>query len=162
MYSPIIPAAFVFTSAIPIGWRSVFIVAGMLPMGIALVKTNAAGMIGEYIAATFGGYGAVTMAAALVAITMVLVQAMNAAVVATIMGPIAINIAHASGFDPRAMVMSVAVAASMAFVTPLGHPVNVLVMGPAGYGFKDFVKVGLPLAALLFVVAMAFLWLFWM
>jgi di/tricarboxylate transporter len=145
-----------------IGWRSVFIVAGMLPMGIALVKTNAAGMIGEYIAATFGGYGAVTMAAALVAITMVMVQAMNAAVVATIMGPIAINIAHASGFDPRAMVMSVAVAASMAFVTPLGHPVNVLVMGPAGYGFKDFVKVGLPLAVLLFVVAMAFLWLFWM
>jgi di/tricarboxylate transporter len=145
-----------------IGWRSVFIVAGMLPMGIALVKTNAAGMIGEYIAATFGGYGAITMAAALVAITMVMVQAMNAAVVATIMGPIAINIAHASGFDPRAMVMSVAVAASMAFVTPLGHPVNVLVMGPAGYGFKDFVKVGLPLAVLLFVVAMAFLWLFWM
>jgi di/tricarboxylate transporter len=145
-----------------IGWRSVFIVAGMLPMGIALVKTNAAGMIGEYIAATFGGYGAITMAAALVAITMVLVQAMNAAVVATIMGPIAINIAHASGFDPRAMVMSVAVGASMAFVTPLGHPVNVLVMGPAGYGFKDFVKVGLPLAVLLFVVAMVCLSLFWL
>jgi di/tricarboxylate transporter len=78
------------------------------------------------------------------------------------MGPIAINIAHASGFDPRALVMSIAVATSMAFVTPLGHPVNVLVMGPAGYGFKDFVKVGLPLAVLLFVVAMVFLSLFWL
>ena len=145
-----------------IGWRSVFIIAGMLPMGIALVKTNAAGLIGEYIGGAFGGYGAVAMAAALVAVTMVLVQAMNAAVVAAIMGPIAINIAHASGFDPRALVMSVAVASSMAFVTPLGHPVNVLVMGPAGYGFKDFVKVGLPLAVLLFVVAMVCLSLFWL
>ena len=145
-----------------IGWRSVFIIAGMLPMGIALVKTNAAGLTGEYVAATFGSYGPVVMAAALVALTMVLVQVMNSAVVAAIMGPIAINIAHASGFDPRALVMSVAVASSMAFVTPLGHPVNVLVMGPAGYGFKDFVKVGLPLAVLLFVVAMVFLSLFWL
>lgn len=145
-----------------IGWRSVFIIAGMLPMGIALVKTNAAGMIGQYVAGTFGSYGPVAMAAALVAITMVMVQAMNSAVVATIMGPIAINIALSSGVDPRALVMSVAVASSMAFVTPLGHPVNVLVMGPAGYGFKDFVKVGLPLAVLLFVVAMVFLSLFWL
>lgn len=145
-----------------IGWRSVFIVAGMLPMGIALVKTNAAGLVGEYIGNTFGGHGAVLMAAGLVVITMVLVQVMNAAVVATIMGPIAINIALSSGFDPRALVMSVAVASSMAFVTPLGHPVNVLVMGPAGYRFKDFVKVGLPLAVLLFVVAMVFLGVFWL
>ena len=145
-----------------IGWRSVFIIAGMLPMGIALVKTNAAGMTGDYVAATFGSYGPVAMAAALVAITMVLVQVMNSAFVAAIMGPIAINIAISSGFDPRALVMSVAVASSMAFVTPLGHPVNVLVMGPAGYGFKDFVRVGLPLAVLLFVVAMVCLSLFWL
>lgn len=145
-----------------IGWRSVFIVAGMLPMGIALVKTNAAGMIGDYIGTTFGSYGPVAMAAALVALTMLLVQVMNAAVVATVMGPIAITIALSSGFDPRAMVMSVAIAASMAFVTPLGHPVNVLVMGPAGYKFKDFVRVGLPLAFLLFIVAMVFLRVFWL
>ena len=145
-----------------IGWRSVFIIAGMLPMGIALVKTNAAGMIGEYVAATFGSYGVIAVTAALVAITMLLSQVMNSAVVATIMGPIAINVALSSGFDPRALVMSIAVATSMAFVTPLGHPVNVLVMGPAGYGFKDFVKVGLPLAVLLFVVAMVFLGVFWL
>jgi di/tricarboxylate transporter len=145
-----------------IGWRTVFIVAGMLPMGIALVKTNAAGMAGEYIAQTFGSQGVILMVAGLVAATMLMVQVMNTVVVATIMGPIAIHIAQQSGFDPRALVMGVAVAASMAFVTPLGHPVNVLVMGPAGYRFRDFVKVGLPLAGLLFVVAMAFLWMFWL
>ena len=145
-----------------IGWRSVFIIAGMLPMGIALVKTNAAGIVGQYVAATFGGESVVVVTAALVLVTMVLVQMLNAAVVATIVGPIAINIAHQSGFDPRALVMAIAVACAMAFVTPLGHPVNVLVMGPAGYRFKDFVRVGLPLAVLLFFISMAFLWLFWL
>ncbi len=145
-----------------IGWRSVFIIAGMLPMGIALVKTNAAGIVGEYAAMVFGSYGQVAMAAGLVVITMVFVQLLNTAVVAAIMGPIAINIATASGFDARALVMSVAVATSFAFVTPLGHPVNILVMGPAGYSFRDFFRVGFPLAMLLFLVAMAFLILFWL
>ena len=145
-----------------IGWRSVFLVAGMLPMGIALTKTNAAGLIAEQVVWIAGGNGHIIMTAAIVAATMLLVQTVNGAVVATIMGPVAINIAQQAGADPRALVMAVAVAASMAFVTPLGHPVNVLVMGPGGYNFKDFVKVGLPLALLLFVVSMAFLWLFWM
>ncbi|MGD9590561.1 MAG: SLC13 family permease [Pyrinomonadaceae bacterium] len=145
-----------------IGWRSVFIVAGMLPMGIALVKTNAAGIVGQYVAATFGGQGVVMVGAALVLITMLLVQIMNTAVVATIMGPVAINIAQQAGFDARALVMCVAVASAMAFVTPLGHPVNVLVMGPAGYSFRDFLRVGFPLAVLLYFVSMGFLYLFWL
>jgi di/tricarboxylate transporter len=93
---------------------------------------------------------------------MVLVQILNTAVVATIMGPVAINIAQQTGTDARALVMCVAVASAMAFVTPLGHPVNVLVMGPGGYGFRDFVKVGAPLAFLMFFVSMLFLWMFWL
>lgn len=144
-----------------IGWRSVFLVAGMLPMGIALTKTNAAGLIAEQVVWLAGGNGQIVLMGSIVAATMLLVQTVNGPVVATVMGPVAINIAQQSGADPRTMVMAVAVAASMAFVTPLGHPVNVLVMGPGGYNFKDFVKVGLPLAVLLFFVSMAFLWLFW-
>ncbi len=145
-----------------IGWRSVFLVAGMLPMGIALTKTNAAGLIAEHVIWLTGGNGHLIIMASIVAATMLLVQTVNGPVVATVMGPVAINIAQQSGVDPQSLVMAVAVAASMAFVTPLGHPVNVLVMGPGGYNFKDFVKVGLPLAVLLFFVAMGFLWLFWM
>lgn len=145
-----------------IGWRSVFLVAGMLPMGIALVKTDAAGLFSGYFATTVGGGGAFLIAAGLVLVTMVLVQILNTAVVATIMGPVAINIAQQTGTDPRALVMSVAVASAMAFVTPLGHPVSVLVMGPGGYRFRDFVKVGLPLAVVLFVVTMLFLKVFWL
>jgi di/tricarboxylate transporter len=145
-----------------IGWRSVFLVAGMLPMGIALTKTNAAALIADQVVWLAGGNGRIVLMGSIVAATMLLVQTVNGAVVATVMGPVAINIAQQAGADPRTMVMAVAVAASMAFVTPLGHPVNVLVMGPGGYNFKDFVKVGLPLAVLLFFVAMALLWLFWM
>ncbi|MGD9563967.1 MAG: SLC13 family permease [Pyrinomonadaceae bacterium] len=144
------------------GWRSVFLVAGMLPMGIALSKTNAAAWLASHMVGAIGGLGSLALLGSLFLVTALLVQTVNGAVVATVMGPLAISIAEQSGIDPRAMAMSVAVAASMAFITPLGHPVNVLVMGPGGYSFRDFVRVGLPMAGLLFVVSMTFLYLFWM
>lgn len=144
------------------GWRSVFLVAGMLPMGIALSKTNAAAWLASHMVAAIGGFGSLALLASLFLVTALLVQTVNGAVVATVMGPLAISIAEQSGIDPRALAMGVAVAASMAFITPLGHPVNVLVMGPGGYSFRDFVRVGLPMAAILFVVSMTFLYLFWM
>jgi len=85
----------------------------------------------------------------------------NGAVVAAIVGPMAINIALQMHTDPRAMAMGVALATSMAFITPLGHPVNVLVMSPGGYNFRDFVKVGLPLTVILFFVVMLLMPIFW-
>jgi len=94
-------------------------------------------------------------------VTILLTQAVNGAVAAAIIGPIAIGIAQQAGIDPRSMVMGVAMAGSMAFITPLGHAVNVLVMSPGGYSFKDFLKVGLPLTALLFIVTLLILPLFW-
>lgn len=144
-----------------IGWKSVFLVAGMLPMGIALTKTNAAGLAAMEILNVFGGRGHLLLLAGLFIITVALTQMINGAVAAVIIGPIAIQIAQHAGADPRAMVMGVAIATSMAFITPLGHPVNILVMSPGGYGFWDFMKVGLPLTVLLFIVVMIFLPLFW-
>jgi len=144
-----------------IGWRSVFLVAGMLPMGIALSKTNAAGIAAGEILEVFGGHGALPLLAGVMIVTILLTQAVNGAVAAAIIGPIAIGIAQQAGIDPRSMVMGVAMAGSMAFITPLGHAVNVLVMSPGGYSFKDFLKVGLPLTALLFIVTLLILPLFW-
>jgi di/tricarboxylate transporter len=86
---------------------------------------------------------------------------MNGAAVAAVMAPIAIQAAQNIGADPRAMAMGVALATSMAFLTPLGHAVNVLVMGPGGYSFRDYFKVGLPLTLLLFVMIVLLLPLFW-
>jgi len=81
--------------------------------------------------------------------------------VAAVVAPIAIGSAQQIGADPRAMAMGVALASSMTLLTPLGHPVNVLVMGPGAYRFQDFFKVGLPLTMVLLVVIIALFPIFW-
>jgi di/tricarboxylate transporter len=144
-----------------IGWKSVFLVAGMLPMGIALTKTNAAGLMASEVMQLLGGYGALVLFGGIFVVTVLLTQAVNGAVVAAVVGPVAINVAQQSDINPRSLVMGVALATSMAFITPLGHPVNILVMSPGGYNFRDFTKVGAPLTLLLFFVVMIFMQVFW-
>lgn len=144
-----------------IGWKSVFLVAGMLPMGIALSKTNAAGLMAGEVVGVLGAYGSLSILAAVFLVTVLLTQAVNGAVAAAILGPVAIRIAEQADLNPRSLVMGVALATSMAFITPLSHPVNVLVLSPGGYNFRDFVKIGLPLTGLLFVVVMIVLPLIW-
>jgi di/tricarboxylate transporter len=144
-----------------IGWKSVFLVGGMLPMGIALSKTNAAGLMANGVVELLGGFGPPVILAGLFIITVLLTQAVNGAVVAAVIGPIAIDIARQMNVNPRGMAMGVALAASMAFMTPLGHPVNVLVMSPGGYNFRDYLKIGLPLTIILFIVAMILLPVYW-
>ena len=144
-----------------IGWKSVFLVAGILPLGTALTKTDAAALMANGVVAALGGFGSTALLAGLFLATMLLTQAMNGAAVAAIVGPVAIRVAEQSNVNPRALVMGVALATSMAFITPLGHPVNVLVMSPGGYKFRDYVKIGLPLTLILFVVVMLVLPLVW-
>ncbi|MCW5961855.1 MAG: SLC13 family permease [Pyrinomonadaceae bacterium] len=144
-----------------VSWKTVFLVAGILPLGIALTKTNAAGIMASGVLGVLGPMGSIAILAGLFLLTTFLVQAMNGAAVAAVIGPIAINIAQQAGMNPRALVMAVAIATSMAFITPLGHPVNLMVMSPGGYNFKNYVKVGVPLTVLIFIVVMIFLPIFW-
>lgn len=144
-----------------IGWKSVFLVAGMLPMGIALSKTNAAGLMAAQVIGFLGPYGPVMLLGGLVIVTILLTQAVNGAVTAAIMGPVAIGVAQQANINPRSMVMGIALATSMAFITPLSHAVNVLVMSPGGYSFRDYLKIGVPLTVILFVVVMLVLPIFW-
>ena len=144
-----------------ISWKTVFLVAGILPLGLALTKTNTASLMADWMINLLGSQGSLALLAGLFLITVFLVQAMNGAAVAAIMGPIAINVAHQMNINPKALTMGVALATSMAFITPLGHPVNLLVMSPGGYKFNDFVKIGLPLTIILFFVVMIFLPIFW-
>jgi di/tricarboxylate transporter len=127
-------------------------VAGMLPLGIAMTKTGAASILATGLVRLAGPAGPIALLAGLVVLTIVLAQAMKGAAVAAVMVPIAIQAAAQIHADPRALAMGVALATSMAFVTPLGHPVNILVMGEGGYRFRDYLRVGLPLTALLLVV----------
>lgn len=142
-------------------WKSVFLIAGMLPLGIALDKTGAAALLGQLLLRAIGDHSGLFLLAVLLGVTIAFTQVINGPAVAAILAPIAIQMAYVSGADPRALAMAVTLGTSVAFITPLGHPVNVLVMGPGGYKFRDYAKVGLPLTVILFIVMLIFLPLFW-
>ncbi|GAB4450455.1 MAG: SLC13 family permease [Anaerolineae bacterium] len=142
-------------------WKSIFLIAGMLPLGIAITKTGAAALLAQWLITLLGPAGPLALLAGLFILTTLLTQAMNGAAVAAIMAPIAIQTAQNLSIDPRSLAMGVALATSMAFITPLGHAVNILVMGPGGYSFRDYFRVGLPLTLLLFAVIIFLLPLFW-
>lgn len=144
-----------------ISWRTVFLVAGMLPLGIALTKTNAAVMLANFTIGIVGGYGSMVIIGAMFILTVALTQAINGAAVAAIVAPIAVQLGIQTGTNPRAIAMAVAIGTSIAFITPLGHAVNLLVMSPGGYTFKDFAKVGLPLTVICFFVVMIILPMIW-
>jgi di/tricarboxylate transporter len=130
-------------------WRTVFLVAGMLPLGTAITKSGAADRLAESLVQIVGPYGPIVLLASLMIFSIALTLVMHGAVAATIAAPIAIQLARNIGVDPHAMAMGVALATSMAFITPLGHPVNILVMSSGGYEFKHFIKIGLPLTVIL-------------
>lgn len=150
-----------------IGWKSVILIAGMLPLGIALAKPfgpsgmTAAGILGGGVMSVFGTFGVAGLVVGICFLTVMLVQVINSGVIAAVMSPIAISLAIQEGIDPRALLMGIAVCCSMPFATPLGHPVNLLIMGPGGYSFRDFARIGIPLAILSFITAMIFLPIFW-
>jgi di/tricarboxylate transporter len=133
----------------------------MLPLGLAMTKSGAAAMLANLLVTALSPLGPLALLAGLFVLTTLLTQTMHGAAVATVIAPIAIQAARQTGLDPRSLAMGVALATSMAFLTPLGHPVNVLVMGPGGYRFRDYLRVGLPLTLLLFGVVMVFLPIFW-
>jgi di/tricarboxylate transporter len=144
-----------------IDWKAVFVVAGMLSMGLALTKTGLAGLLASGLTAALGGYGPFALLAGLTGLAALLTQVLGGPAVAALLVPLAIQAAGQLGVDPRSLAMGVALATSLAFVTPIGHSVNVLVMGPGGYSFRDYFKVGLPLTLLVIAVILLVLPVFW-
>jgi len=144
-----------------IEWKTVFLVAGMLPLGVALSQSGAAALLAKGIVLVTGSFGPLALLGMLFVVTTLLVQVMTGPAVAAIMVPIAITAAQEIGADPRSIVMGVALATSMAFLTPLGHPVNLLVMGSGGYRFRDYWRLGWPLAVLVFAIVMLLLPVVW-
>ncbi len=138
-------------------WRSLFLVAGMLPVGIALNKTGASSLFADVLVSSLGGAGHMVLLAGFVLLTVALTQVINGAAAVTVIAPIAIAAARHVGMDPRSMAMAVALSSSMAFISPLGHSVNVMVMGAGGYTFKDYARVGFPLTILLVIILLIIL-----
>ncbi|MBL8057502.1 MAG: SLC13 family permease [Anaerolineales bacterium] len=144
-----------------IEWKSVFLIAGMLPLGTAIAGTGAAALIGQWLVSGLGGWGPLAVAGGLFLLATLLTQVLSGQVTPVVLAPIAIAAAEHLQADPRGMAMAVALGCSMAFLTPISHSANMLVMGPGGYKFGDYARVGLPLSLVLLVVFLIGLAVFW-
>ena len=142
-------------------WQVIFLVAGMLPLSLAITDSGLAERVGALLVSALSGAGGLAVVAGMALLTMLVAQVIGGQVTALLVGPLAINAALQMGVDARAMAVAVAMACSMAFLTPIAHPVNILMMGPGGYKFSDFSVVGagmtvVTLAAML--LGLAWLW----
>ncbi len=137
-----------------IEWKSVFLIAGMLPMGIAMENTGTAQLMADWLVALIGGWGALAVLAGIYVMTGLLTEVMSNAAATVLVTPIAIDAAFRLGADPRAFVIGVVLAASTSFLMPIGHQVNVIVFGPGGYKFSDYTRVGVWLNLVLLIVVL--------
>ncbi|WP_394356919.1 SLC13 family permease [Candidatus Methanocrinis natronophilus] len=148
----------VYTS---IDWPVIILLGAMIPVGRALETTGGAGLIAESILAVSGGYTPIVSLAMLLVITMFLSDIVNNAAAAVLMAPIGLGIASFMGLSPDPFLMAVAIGASCAFLTPIGHQSNTLVMGPGGYHFGDYWRMGLPMEVVIAVVSIPLIVIFW-
>jgi di/tricarboxylate transporter len=144
-----------------VDWRTIILVAGMLSLSVALHTTGTADYLGQALVNLIGPLGTMGAACVLLLASIVLSLLLGGQAGAVIMAPIAIAAGKVIGTDPRAMAMTVAIGCSLAFLTPLGHPANLLVLGPGGYKFRDYVRLGAPLTLLSIIVTLAGLHWFW-
>lgn len=143
-----------------IEWKTVFVIAGMLPLSTAMQKSGLAATMGAQLVSLIGGHGTALLAGGLYAGTALLAQVLGGQVTALVMAPVAVAAAAATGSPARTIGIVVALACSSSFLTPLAHPVNLLMAGPGGYTFRDFFRVGLGLTLLCSViVVLAATWL---
>ncbi|MBT2163534.1 SLC13 family permease [Zobellia barbeyronii] len=144
-----------------ISWTSVVMIAAMIPMGIALQKTGAAEMISNGLVSYLGDIHPVVLLGGIFLVTTAFSQTINNSATAVLMAPIALMAALSLGVSPKPFMITVAISASTAFLTPVGTTTNAMVMGAGGYKFIDYVKVGGPLLLLLFIATMLLVPVIW-
>jgi di/tricarboxylate transporter len=144
-----------------IEWRSVFLIAGMLPLGTAMEITGTAQFLANGMVGLLGTLGPMAVLAGIYILASLITEPMSNAAATVLIVPIAIDIALGLGASPQTFVLATVIGASTSFLTPVGHQANVLVLGPAGYRFFDYTRVGAPLNVVLFVVTMITLPLVW-
>lgn len=144
-----------------VDWKSLVLVAGMLPLSTALEQVGMVSLVAGGLAAALGPSGPVMVLAGLFLLTALLTQVISNTTTAVLIAPVALATAQTLGVQPQAFLMAVAVAASMAFATPVATPVNTLVITPGAYRFRDYLRAGIPLILIALVVAVAILPLLW-
>ncbi len=144
-----------------IEWPVIVLLGCMIPIGSALQSTGGTALIAEGIVSLSSGFSPVVVLALLIIVTMTLSDVMNNTATAVIAAPIAVEIAARLSVNPDPFLMGVAVAASCAFLTPIGHKNNTLIMGPGGYRFGDYWRMGLPLEVLIVAVSIPMIMWVW-
>jgi len=142
-------------------WKVIVLLASLIPLGIALENSGGTQLIAELIVAQTEGWPHWAILTVLIMVTMTLSDFLNNVATALIAAPIGLNVANAIGAAPDPFLMGVAVAASCAFLTPIGHKNNTIIMGPGGYRFGDYWRIGLPLEILVVVVSVPSILYFW-
>ena len=145
-----------------IDWVTIFLFAGMLSVATAMEKTGAGKLIADAVVGSMGEHpNAVVLCAVLYLISNVLTQFMSNTAAAALLAPIGISIAQSIGADPKPVLMAIGIAASMAFATPMATPPNTLVLGPGGFSFNDYAKVGVPMCLISLVASVIIIPIFW-
>jgi len=148
-----------------INWQVIILISALIPVGIVIQKTGTAEWIAGFITSATRSVSTEVQPQVLLAliyfITIFLTEISSNAATAIIMTPIALAVAQQMGFDPRAFVFAVAFAASASFITPVGYQTNLMVYGPGGYKFSDYIRVGFPLALIFWVMAIFILPILW-
>ncbi len=144
-----------------IDWTTVILVGALMPLSVAMVGTGAAQLMAESLVGLIGGAGPYALLAGLFVLTAIMGQLISNTATALIVIPIGVAAATSMGISPRPVLMSTAVAAAGAFLTPIATPTNLMVMSPGGYAFGDYWKLGLPLLMWFFVIAVFLVPLIW-
>ncbi len=144
-----------------IDWRAIFLIAGMLPLGTAMQDTGAATYLADQVMQLLGDAGPWPVIMGLYILTAMATMIIPTAALVVLMSPIVLSAMSDMGLAPETAMMAVAMAASASFTSPISHPANILVMGPGGYRFIDYLKVGVPLTIVVFITVMVLLPILW-
>ncbi len=144
-----------------IDWKVIFLLGGILPLGLALQQTGTASWLADILLKPLAGLGPVFVLAALYFITAVLTEGMSNVATAILLAPIALSLAAGMGVNPQPFLIAITFAASTSFATPIGYQTNMMVHGPGGYRFADFARVGVPLNLIFWGISVFLIPLFW-
>jgi len=144
-----------------INWQVIFLLAGILPLGVAMQTSGAAGALAERAVGLVGDMGPVAVLAVIYLMTSIMTDTMTNAAAAVLLAPIAISTAEQIGVDPRPFLMAITFAASTGFSTPVGYQTNTMIYNPGGYKYTDFLRTGVPLSILFWILSVIFIPRFW-
>ncbi|AMY69646.1 SLC13 family permease [Frigidibacter mobilis] len=158
MLAKTVPLRQIYTA---IDWPVVVLLAALIPVAGAMQSTGAADLLSRFLVETIAQGNAIAALAVVLVVTMFLSDVMNNAATAAVLCPVALGIAGALGVNPDSFLMAVAIGSSCAFLTPIGHQNNTLILGPGGFRFGDYWRLGMPLELLVVVVSLPLLLLVW-